>query len=418
MEPLTTPLKSLCIGLLIFPALAWSAPNAHEHEFLQRDEALTVAKVFTAALQHAPEAAATQARQQQADNYINLGKSWLPGRNRLAINYLDDRTLDDIGARELDAGLEFELWQRGARRESQKLGASYQQQTSAWQGYLQLLVAGRLRTSLANIQQREVLLAQAQRAQQDAQQLKAMTDDLFKAGATPRDSVLQAQSLLIEHDKLLLRAEAMLVDEERQYGNLTGLKQRPAQTVIESQSQLDAINASHPLLRFLQTSVDVAAINISKAKQDAKGNPTMNIGMRRQRGDRFEDYNDSLAIGFSIPFGGAATVTAQVSDARVSKVDSDIAYQSAYRQLNQQLHEVEHELTLTKTAIKLSREQAQLNEQRWQMANKAFKAGETTMMQVVLALQQFRTASTEYELSQLRQQRLMAEFNQTVGVLP
>jgi len=406
-------------ALTVFlPTLVSAESTPHEHITLLRSEALTYAAVFEGALNRAPEAITRQSREQQSAAYQGLGKNWTAGSPRVSLDYLGDNLFDNKGMQEFEAGLEWQLWSAEGRRSGQQLGQSYQREFLAWQDYLQLLISGRVRTALADIRQAEMLLGKAGDAREDAQKLVEIAELRLQAGDASRDALLQTQSLLLAKDKNLLEAEAALVDAERNYINITGLHARPTFDYREERSALDEISPDHPVLRFLQGAVDIAGGQIAQTKEEARGKPTLNLGLNRQRGGRSEDYNDALVLGFSLPFGTSTYASAQTSEARRDLAEAQMQYESAIRQLRQTLHEVEHELAVTETAIKLSSEQLSLNRQRSQMAHKAFELGEITMTQVIQILQQQQLADSEYQLLQLKQQRLVCEFNQSVGVLP
>jgi len=99
-------------------------------------------------------------------------------------------------------------------------------------------------------------------------------------------------------------------------------------------------------------------------------------------------------------------------------VDAEVRHTTARRALDLQLHEVEHELFVLAESLPLSEEQARLARRQWEMARAAFEAGETDISQVVIALQQTRQSARELETNTLRHARLIAEFNQILGVLP
>jgi len=415
------PLIQLIVlsALTVFlPTLVSAESTPHEHITLLRSEALTYAAVFEGALNRAPEAITRQSREQQSAAYQGLGKNWTAGSPRVSLDYLGDNLFDNKGMQEFEAGLEWQLWSAEGRRSGQQLGQSYQREFLAWQDYLQLLISGRVRTALADIRQAEMLLGKAGDAREDAQKLGEIAELRLQAGDASRDALLQTQSLLLAKDKNLLEAEAALVDAERNYINITGLHARPTFDYREERSALDEISPDHPVLRFLQGAVDIAGGQIAQMKEEARGKPTLNLGLNRQRGGRSEDYNNALVLGFSLPFGTSAYASAQTSEARRDLAEAQMQYESTIRQLRQTLHEVEHELAVTETAIKLSSEQLSLNRQRSQMAHKAFELGEITMTQVIQILQQQQLADSEYQLLQLKQQRLVCKFNQSVGVLP
>jgi outer membrane protein TolC len=59
-----------------------------------------------------------------------------------------------------------------------------------------------------------------------------------------------------------------------------------------------------------------------------------------------------------------------------------------------------------------------LDRRQWEMAQAAFELGEVTLFQVLTALRQARASARENEELKLRQERLITQFNQVIGVLP
>ena len=92
--------------------------------------------------------------------------------------------------------------------------------------------------------------------------------------------------------------------------------------------------------------------------------------------------------------------------------------QRARIELDYLLHEVEHELFLTSEELVLSREQVGLSEQRREMATAAYELGETDLLQVVISLQRAQDSQLALQSLQLREQELIIEYNQTLGLLP
>ena len=388
------------------------------HEPLQRSAALTINEVLENAWLYAPEYLEYTVRQEQAENYSANGRSWVAGRPGLSLSYNNDSALDNVGLRELEYSIQLPLWRPGEKRAAGVLGESYQQQVAEWQSYLRMVLAGKVRAVMADLQEAETLLALEQEATAQAEQLVEITNTLYDAGEVARLEVMQANSLLLAQRRRELDAEAMFVDAERSYVMLTGLQVRPASPHTETRAADSGITAAHPLLRFLQTEVDLADAGIRQSETSAKGNPLLTVGSRRERSDRFQPYIDSVGVSLTVPFGGKAIVASRTSGARRDKVDAEVAYLNTQRTLDMTLHEVEHELFTAGEALPLVTEQASLAESSWQMAETAFSQGEITLAQVVLALQQARTAARELEQLKLTQQRLVTEFNQIIGVLP
>jgi outer membrane protein, heavy metal efflux system len=407
--------------LLFLPALLHSVSGLAaqvEHEHLATSELLTFQAMFDSALAHSPEYLETPVRERQAGEFAATGKSWIAGRPSVQLNYFDDSTHDNLGQTELEYGVQLPLWRPGQRRDTRALGEQYEDQVDTWKQALVWSVAGRLRQSLAALAEADLGLRLQNRAVEDASQLRDVTMTLFEAGEVARLELMQAESLLVEKQADLLQAEASMVDAERTYSVLTGLNVRPLQAHSETLIDQEEITEDHPQLRYLRSSVNLAGANIQQSENAARGNPTLTIGTRTEKADRFQDSLSSIGVQLSIPFGGGSFVSAQTSSARRSKVNAEVSYQNAYIVLNQELHEVEHDLFVLGQQEPLRRAQSDLSRQRFEMALTAFEVGETTLAQTVTAQQGAQESDFSLQMLLLERERLITEFNQLIGVLP
>jgi outer membrane protein TolC len=407
--------NTLAVLLACAPLLAPAQPD---HEPLPTSATLGFAEILDSALRNAPAAQETPVRQQQADAFSDAGNAWIAGRPSLQLNYYDDGALDDRGQIETQYGVQVPLWRLGERRASAAFGDAYQEQVQQWQAALQLDVAGKVRTVLADIHEAETLLQVERDATVTARELLRVTTSLFEAGAVAQLDVLQAENLLLDQRRREFDAEAMLVDAEITYEFMTGLNTRPADAHREQQSAATEIGDEHPLLRYLHSDITVADGAIRQSEIAAKGSPQLALGTRRERGDRSLPYTDSVNLSLTVPFGGKAYVASRSSAARRDKVDAEVRYLDTRRALQLALHDAEHELFLAVQALPLAQQQAELGARRRTMAQAAFEQGEVTLAQVLPAVQEAHAATRELTLLQLRQQRLITEYNQLIGVLP
>ncbi len=402
--------------VFLFPFPILSAQMAHEH--LITSETLAFADIFVSALEHSPEYMETPVREDQAESYSATGNSWIAGRPSLQMNYYDDSRLDNVGLSEFEYGVQLPLWRPGQRRDTRALGEGYVSQVEQWKQLLSWLIAGRVRSVLAALAEAELGIALQNQVVADAMRLRDVTLTLFEAGEVARLELMQAETLLVESQADLLQAEAAMVDAERIYETLTGLDIRPAKAYSEVLTSREEIENSHPQLQYLRSSINLADANVQQSENSAKGNPTITIGTRRERGDRFQNSISSVGIQLSIPFGGGSFVSAQSSSARRAKVDAEVSFQNSFIQLNTALHEVEHDLFIVGEEEPLRRSQMDLSRQRYDMAMTAFGVGETTLAEVVIAQQQAQESDRTLRLLLLEKQRLITEFNQIIGVLP
>lgn len=414
------PYSSFFIGSLVLYFLSTPLLYSQQagHEPLERSSTLSFEEIYAQALNNAPETLERDVRQQQAVSYEAIADDWIAQRPSFVMSFLDDNLLGNIGQREIDYAIQLQLRRPSERNSSRLLSNSYQEQTRAWEQSLQHYITGRVRNILADITEAETRLSLQQEATRNTAELLNITSTLFNAGELSRLDVMQVETLLLNQRQLEMETEAMLVDAERNYEVLTGLHVRPDYLYTESLTELDDIDSSHPQLLILQSEINLAEANVLMSEASARGAPTLSLGASRQRADVFQNNNDSLTVSLSIPFGAANIVASRTSAARREKVDAEVLYQNTFRQLDLSLHEVEHELFLTTEAIVLAEEKSQLSEQRWQMSRTAFNQGEITLTQVIQALQESLEAQKESQLLLLKQQRLITEFNQTIGVMP
>ena len=389
-----------------------------DHVHLSKSESLQFDTILEQAMLQSPAYRELAVRSQEAQDYQGVGRSWIAGRPSVQVEYIDDSSLTDIGNTELTYGIALPIWRPGERGDMQALGQSYSSQAGDWLRQFKLDTAGKLRASLAALHEAETLLALEQQATQGAAELLRITEVLFKAGEAAQLDVMQARNLLLAQRRNELNADAMRVDAQRSYAILTGLTVAPANPHRETRVMSEEVAADHPLLQYLQRSIDLQEGNLHRAEILAKGSPTITLGSRRQRANNLSDYEDALAVSVSIPFGGSSFVGTAGSAARRAKVDAEVEYFTARRDLNAQLHEVEHQLFTLDQALPLSEEQATLSRQQWEMARSAFQLGETDISRVVIAMLQARASAKDFETLSMQYQRLITESNQILGVLP
>jgi cobalt-zinc-cadmium efflux system outer membrane protein len=389
-----------------------------DHAPLNLSDTLTFNDIYASALQQAPEAMETSVRENQAVDFRRVGGSLIAGQPGLQMSYYDDGLLDDIGLQEFEYGVQVPLWRPGQKRDASQLGKSYEVQVEHWKNALAWTVGGRVRQVLGEIATAEADLVLQERAVADVERLREVTSTLFNAGEVARLELMQSESLLVEKQADLLQAQAAMVDAERTYTIITGLLERPAMTLTESLTNEEDIQETHPWLQYLRSNVDLAGALVKQSEHSARGNPTLTLGTRQERPDRFQDSISSVALQLSIPFGGKNFVSSRSSSARRDKVDAEVAWQNAWIELNRQLHEVEHDLFIMDQEEPLRRTQAELSRERFDMALTAFSLGEVTLAQVVIAQQDAQESDRALQMLLADRQRQITQFNQLIGVMP
>lgn len=417
VSPLSS-LKIALISLMIGISPAQGSPFPHEHKPLVLSSTLSYNDVLQAAMLHSPAYQVKQSREEQAQRYQALGSSWLPGNYRFSGNVYDDGIYDNNGATEMEARIDWDLWNWGGRSAASDVANRLGVENTRWQRYQRWMLAGQLRQIMADLRESELAMKQAGEARETAEKLVQIARQRFEAGDVSRDNVLQAESLLLSLKNAEEQAHAAFMDAERNYFFLTGTNQRPQADLTETPQDADEITPDHPMMAWLQSQVDTAGARIQTAKYAARGNPSVFVGTRRERAGQSESYANALSFGVTVPFGGGSSEAVAVSDANRVKSEAQMTFDTAWRDFSQQLHEVAHQRHVLETTLANNQALAEIASERAEMAMVAFREGEITMTEAVLALRESQTLKTEYQMSLAAQQRLIALQNQTLGLLP
>ncbi len=401
---------------LIIAGSAIAQTHELDHQPVAKSAAMTTAQVVASALENAPEILSLEARSEQARAYQEVSGSLFAGPASVQASYIDDQLLDNFGMREIEAGITVPLWRPGQRQQAVRLGQSMDVMLGAWQSYIAWQVSGRVRESLLELQRAEALLEYEQQNLQSVAALEQLANTLFQAGAVPQLDVLSTEVMVLEQRKAIHDAEAELVDAEREYQVVTGLSLRPQDPFIESLPALQEISLDHPWLDYLQANLNRARANVSQVRERSTGNPLLGLGFRRERANRLDPGIDSVGLSLQFPIGKSPTVAAAVSDARREEADLQVALRQAHINLNQSLHEAEHQVFVIEQKLSASAAQVTLNQRRWEMARLAYELGETSFFPVQLALRELQVAEKQHHSLELELQAIYSRMNQSLGL--
>lgn len=389
----------------------------HEHVPLAVDETLDWETLLDAAVTAHPRQRELAARGAEAGAWRERSDNLLSGAPSLYMSHLSDRSRDDRGQMEYEAGVQLPLWRPGQRRAVRELAASAESESAAVGAALELDVAGTLRDLLWDIEASVTEIAAAQASRAVAETLLGAVEQRYERGDLPLADVLLARASLLEREQQLVPLQAALVDAEREYIVLTDLDRRPPMRNELRSSRTD-YDASHPFLALANAEVERAQSGLDLARREARGAPTLAIGPRRQRDPLTPFYNDSVSVQMQIPFGGKDHVSTQVADEARAAAAAETARSALLRSLELALHEAEHTLASIEQSLELAATRRELADRQWRMAQTAFMQGEIELREVLRIQDANQAAIREVELLTVERGRAIAAFNQAVGEIP
>lgn len=280
-----------------------------------------------------------------------------------------------------------------------------------------LLVAGEVRERVwaAALAENAVRLAE-----QELGTARALERDLerrVKAGELARADLLLARQDTLARESALVQTRVEALHALERYARLTGLAALPRQRE-ETRAAGEALPPDHPLLAASESGVAEALARMGTARKASGGNPTLSLGVKRQRGDGRTPFDNSVEVAVSVPIGLSSQRRPAVAEAGRALGQTEADHQLLVRELEGTLDAAGHELAATEERLVLARSQAALAEDALRLARVAFAAGEFDLVALLRA--QAQGFAAQRARQQLEIERLLgvARYNQAMGVMP
>lgn len=378
---------------------------------------VTLAEALAAAWQHTQAGAAAQGLLLRASAEQQAADSLLAAPPALALSQRQDRWQSNTGVREHEIGVALPLWQPGQRAARQAAARAEFGLAELSADSARLRLAGQVRElawSLAG------LLAEAAAAEAQQRYLQALSDDV--ARRVRSGDLARSDALAVQGERLAATAEGMAVVQRLQaerlrWTALTGLAAdiEPHETAEPSR---DIDPATHPILALAAQAVELARRQAEVARRDRSEAPELSLGYRSERGARGEASQGSMAIALRLPFG-AAVRNEPLRAAAQAALANALAEQARVRQ------EIATEQVIARDVLRsvsgqlaAQRERAELLRQRLELLDRAFRAGETALPELLLAVQAVAQAEAALARHQALRGAAHARLLQVSGLLP
>lgn len=378
----------------------------------------TLAQAVEAAWQRTQAGAAAQAQQLRADAERKAAASYLAAAPALSLSQRNDRWQNNQGVQEREVGIALPLWLPGQR--SARQAAADSEAGLATQGaqVARLRLAGQLRDlawSLAGLKA-EAANARAQQAYLRA--LAADVDRRVKAGDLAHSDALAARGESLAAGAELDAAEQRLAAERQRWTALTGLE-ADIDAGEPAAPETDPLDQDrHPLLAQQSLAVDAARRQLEVSRRDIAEAPELSLTYRNERGARGEPSQGSMVLALRMPFGMAVR-NEPLRAAAQGALDQALAEQTRTRlELAAELAIARDALHAADRQAALQRERAALLRQRAALLDQSFRAGETALPELLLAVQAAAQADAALARQQAAQGNARARYLQASGVLP
>ena len=371
--------------------------------------------------------AASQARgqQQQANAAQEAARSWVSAPPALELSQRQSRNNPNNPSREHELGISLPLWQWGQRTAAIATSDAQHELSLAFEQAARWRLLGEVHETAAAVGRAEI---QWQLAQQQAQSLRQLWDDValrVKAGElAPADALAaQAEWLLATHQ---VRNTEQAFNTQRVHWRLltgiepltrhTPLPETTLKTATPSAAELpNTVPATHPELMLFAATQAFHEKRLMGQKHSGSGTPELNLSMRQEKASATDH---SVGVAVKLPWGGRAHRQPQQAQAL-----AEIALTQAQEPLLRE--RLNAELQLAQQGLEHAKAQQDAESKRWQLLQqrkdgieKAFRAGEMGLTELLRAQAAEAAAQLSVATGQIELNLARARLEQALGWLP
>ena len=408
----TSLILALCLPCIVM------AEADHRHESpLTVSADLTLHEVVEKTYQRNPQIEVMHARLKHVDALSQSTQSLLSGDPAFSVSHYNDLIIDNDGSQEWEVGVDLPLWLPGQKAARQKSVDQQRLLVNASEPALKLQLAGIVREMLWNI---ELSKNQMMVAKQEWKVVKKLEQDVKKRvelGDLARSDLILTQQESLSKEAAWRKARQEYRHAQHHYDVITGLDVLPEHFEETASGDL-SISIDHPALKEAHEKVSQSTAQRDQVILEKRGNPSLFVGSRHERGNSDEEFADAFGLSFSMPFGLAAHTTPKVTAAEVDLTENRSQMEILHRKLNMAIQDANLELIATKEQYDFAQRQNELSKKNLAMSQKAFSLGESSLIELIRIQAQAFAVERDMHQKQLEVGLQTARLNQAKGIIP
>ena len=377
----------------------------------------SLAQAVEAAWQRSAEATQSQGQQRQARADQAVAGSWLAAPPALQLSQRQGRGSAADGQRETEVGMALPLWRLGARQKAGQAALAELDWSAAAEQVARLHVAGQVREALGQL---SGLQAEQRLAMLQSELLGRLADDVdrrVKAGDLAPVDAMAARAEWLASQAQQAEAEQKLRAQQAQWQLLTGLAvvAQPQPAIAAPAPDLDD---AHPELQLAARAVERAQRKLARVQAQRSDGPELGVSLRQERPGQGSPTQNSVGVALHLPFGSETHAQPRIA-AALSEVDMALTQQQRSRdRLTAELALARSQLQGAEAQARLEAQRATLLRERAGHIDKAFRAGESPLPELLRALNAAAQAEAASERQQARLRLAQAQLQQAQGLLP
>lgn len=379
----------------------------------ERSDDITLTSLTDNVYQQHPLHHNEQALHQQINANKAISDANFSGASQVSLMHQNDVIGSDDGLQEWEGGVALPLWLPGQRQQQVKLTEHMAAEIPAYKQKIRLESSALVRELIWQVVLAETAVKQSLQAWEAAQTLEQDVNSRVKAGELAGTEYLLATTNSIELHSQYVLANSKLKQIVQRYTLITGEAALPShyeERLGELAQGSDSINQLHPALVMLAHKVNTLRAQQDLAQFENAVNPSLSIGVRRERDQRGDNFNNSMGVGISFALDDKVYRQPAIASAAKALADAEIERQQIERVLNISLQSALNELEAKRQQQKLMLEQNSVTQRYLTLQQRAFDLGEINLVSLLRS----QVLANE---TQNRQQRLDIEIKQLIATV-
>ncbi|MCX4189221.1 TolC family protein [Methylophaga sp. OBS3] len=379
------------------------------------DTPITLKTLTTYVYNQAPAKQGEASLQQLSDARKNRASTLFADAATISFNHYNDGVGSGDGLREYESAVSMPLWLPGQKRQQQNWSQEIANQLPYYQQRLRLQASGIVRQHVWQVMQAAAQVRQADSTLENAQSILDSVSLRVEGSDLPETELLLAQSHLLSMKNNRQHAQNQLQQAMNQYFYQTGQRELPAD-VEESLSAQRNITVEHPILAELSQQVTTLRSEMQNARYANAVNPSVSVGVKRERGAGNEPFNNSLGLGLTLALGDKPYSEPAIAEAAKAMSDIEIERQQIKRQLEAQLLAQLDQLASQQAQQDMLKAQYDISSAYLERQKKSFEFGQIDLMTLLRVEAQTYNDRAQIQMLEISIGQTIAEINQTLGV--
>jgi len=332
----------------------------------------------------------------------------------LSVNHFNDVIGSGEGLQEWESSVEMPIWLPGEKRQQQNLSRHLAAELPSYQQRIRLDASAQVRRHVWLVMLSAAKVRHAETLRDNARSLQKNVENRVEGGDLASSEALLAKSHHLEMQSQLASAKMNLQQSLNQYQYLTGQQVLP-DVIEESLPASLEIDKAHPLLAELEQQIARQRSEMANARYDNVQHPSLSVGVKRERDEHADPYNNSVGVGVSFALNNEQYQQPAIAQASRQLADLQIAQQQQKRQLEADLLAAMDTLKTLQQRQALLKEQYAVSQQYVDMQQRSFDMGGVDLTSFLRSQEVADKHRHQLLQLEIEIQQQIAQINQIAG---